>query len=70
MLTLCILMVHNIFTFGDTYWVQLSGTAMGSAASPAYATLYFAIHKQLFNYLELLYYVRYINNVLGIWTPS
>jgi hypothetical protein len=45
LLALRILMIHNVFTFGDTYWVQQTGTAMGTAAGPAYATLYFAVHE-------------------------
>jgi hypothetical protein len=34
-----IVMKNNIFNFSDTYWLQLSGTAMGTPAACAYATI-------------------------------
>ena len=36
------------FTFGNTYWLQKTGMAMGLPPAPAYATLYFGLHKQRF----------------------
>jgi hypothetical protein len=56
-----ILMRHNVFTFGDTKWLQLTGTAMGTAVGPAYATLYFAVHEATFDYREVVYYTRYLD---------
>jgi hypothetical protein len=35
-------MNNNIFQFGDTYWLQIDGTAMGVSPSCVYATIYFA----------------------------
>lgn len=69
-MALRIVMIHNVFTFGDTFWVQQQGTAMGVAPGPAYATLYFAIHEMTFNYAELRLYFRYIDDVIGIWVPD
>jgi hypothetical protein len=71
MTALDIIMKHNFFQFGDTSWLQLTGTAMGTPPAPIYATLYFGIHEQetiLRKYGRFfLFYKRYIKNVLGIW---
>lgn len=40
-----IIMNDNIFKFGDTYWKQESGTAMGTSPGCNYATIYFGIYK-------------------------
>lgn len=73
-----IVMNNNIFKFGDTFWWQKTGTAMGTPLAPSYATLYFAIHELTFvhKFPDLLYYRRYLDDTLCIWkntictTPS
>ena len=70
---LTILMKNTIFQFGDTWWVQKSGTAMGAPPAPPYATIYYGIHEQelLQTYRnELYFYKRFIDDVIGIWIPS
>eukprot|EP00956_Cyclotella_meneghiniana_P024221 scaffold48325_cov40-Cyclotella_meneghiniana.AAC.3 len=61
---------NNLFKFGDTYWRQKSGTAMGTPPAPPYATIFYAIHEN-----EMLkkwskrvpFYKRFIDDVFGIW---
>jgi hypothetical protein len=67
-----LIMKNNLVQFGDTYWLQLNGTAMGVSPSCVYATLYFASHEQriLLKYPELSFYKRYIDDIIGIWIPS
>ena len=35
---------NNFFKFGDTYWKQVSGTAMGTPPAPPWATIFFTLH--------------------------
>ena len=67
---LAIIMKNNVFKFGDTYWHQLTGTAMGTPPACQYANLFFAIHERRImpNFKEsLLIYKRYIDDIFGIW---
>jgi len=71
---LTIVMKHNIFSFADTFWLQLSGTAMGTPVACTYAMLSFGHYENTkllpeFN-SNLYYYRRYIDDVLGIWIPD
>ena len=65
-------MVHNIFRFGDTYWVQQSGTAMGAPPALMYATLYFGILEQrvIPKFSECFFYRRHIDDGFRIWVPT
>lgn len=69
-----IIMKNNIFQFDDTYWLQLDGTAMGTPSACLYATISYGIHernKLLPNHQAFLsLYLRYIDDVFGIWLPS
>jgi hypothetical protein len=55
---------NNIFSFQNTYWLQFSGTAMGTPVACAYATVTYGHYKNseilpTFS-SNLLYYRRYI----------
>jgi hypothetical protein len=68
-----IVMRNNIFSFGDMYWLQLTGTSMGTPAACAFATITYG-HEENVSILpkfqdNLLYYRCYIDDVLGIWLP-
>ena len=65
-----LIMTNNVFQFGDTYWLQKVGTAMGAPPAPPWATIFFGIHEetvlaQFGDKLQL--YSRFIDDVLGIW---
>ena len=66
-----IVMENNIFQFGDSNWLQIAGTAMGTPPAPRWATLYFAIWELevIPKYAEISFYNRYIDDGFGIWTP-
>ena len=67
-----LIMDNNIFQFGDTFWHQLSGTAMGAPPAPPYATVAFGIHEEtiLTEFAStLIFYRRYIDDVFAIWRP-
>ena len=65
-----LLMTNNMFQFGDRYWIQKVGTAVGAPPAPPWSTIFFCIHEetvltQFGDKLQL--YHRFINDVLGIW---
>jgi len=69
--TLDIIMNNNIFSFGDTFWCQLQGTAMGTPAAPSYSIITYGYHEntRIMNtyHSNLIYYKRYIDDIFGIW---
>ena len=66
-----IIMQNNLFEFGDMYFLQLLGTAMGTSSAVMWATLYYAYHE-VHTLIpthgdSLLYFQRFIDDILGIW---
>jgi hypothetical protein len=72
--TLEIVMNNNIFSFGDTFWLQLQGTVMGTPAAPLYSIITYGYHEntQVLNRFQsnLIYYKRYIDDIFGVWVDS
>jgi hypothetical protein len=72
--TLAIVMKNNLFSFGDTFWHQLQGTAMGTPAAPLYSIATCGYHEKtrILNtyHSNLIYYRRYIDDIFGIWVDS
>ncbi|KAL7522484.1 hypothetical protein ACHAWX_007171 [Stephanocyclus meneghinianus] len=69
-----IVMRYNIFMFGDTHFLQLIGTAMGTSVAVVYANLYFGWHE--INKILPRFQVelkrlnhphRFIDDFLGVW---
>jgi hypothetical protein len=69
-----IVMRYCYFSFGDTAWHQIQGTAMSALSVPAYATIYYGIHEvdtllpATFRN-QLVFYYQYIDDDIGAWTP-
>jgi hypothetical protein len=64
-------MTRLIFQFDDTFWLQISGTAMGTSVACAYATIYYSYHEETAllipnNKLGIIYYRRYIDDAFII----
>ena len=70
MSALKIIMKNNIFQFGDLFFLQRTGTAMGAPPAPPWANLFMAIAEDEFlpkHSENLLFYKRFIDDVVGIW---
>ena len=67
-----IVMDNNVFAFGDTYWLQIAGTAMGTPPAPTWATIYFCIWELIIipEFPELIFYKRYIDDGFAAWLPN
>ncbi len=71
---LSIVMRNNIFSFSNTYWLQLTGTAMGTPTACSYATVAYGQHENstilTTFHPYLLYYRWYINGISTIFLVS
>ena len=73
-----LVLTKNFFLFENSYYLQKSGTAMGSKMAPNYANLYVGLleEKSILNpeYNHFLEHIqlwkRYIDDVFVIWTGS
>ena len=64
-------MKNNIIKFGDTYWAQIKGTAMGVSFAPSYANIYYAQHEATHltrqHHPRLINAYRLIDDRLTLW---
>ncbi|CAJ0920678.1 unnamed protein product [Ranitomeya imitator] len=64
---------ENYFLFGDDFFVQTCGTAMGSNVAPAYANLYMDRFEKEYVYTDPIFqlhartWYRYIDDIFCIW---
>ena len=61
-------MKSNVFTFGNRYWLQSNGTAMGTSCACAYATIYYSFHEEtrLLPNPNVLFYGRLIDDAFVV----
>ena len=68
------IMRNNVFEWGDLFFLQLLGTAMGTSSAVMWATLYYAYHEVhclIPNHgHNLLYFKRFIDDIFGVWTGN
>ena len=68
------LVLHNMyFEFNGDYFLQIGGTAMGTALAPNYANIFIDKFetKSLDNYpLKPLIWKRFIDDIFMVWTHS
>ncbi|KAL7523138.1 hypothetical protein ACHAWF_000393, partial [Thalassiosira exigua] len=68
-----LIMKNNLFEFGDLYFLQLLGTAIGTSATCMVATIYFWVHERnlLPTYSNYILFLRcFIDDMFGIWVPT
>jgi hypothetical protein len=73
---LAIVMRNNVFAFGDTFWLQLCGTAMGTSVACMYATVYYSYHEETkinppsphFKHVRILLNKRFIDDAYFVVT--
>jgi hypothetical protein len=65
---LSLIMRRNVFSFGNRYFHQVNGTAMGTPCACAYATIYYSYHEETSLLVPgthgLLFYRRLIDDAL------
>ena len=68
------IMRNNVFEWGDLFFLQKLGTAMGTSAAVMWATLYYAYHEVHClipkHGRHLPYFKRFIDDIFGVWTGN
>ncbi|KAL7472102.1 hypothetical protein ACHAXS_012435 [Conticribra weissflogii] len=71
---LSLIMKNNVFEFGDLYFKQKQGTAMGTPVACIYATIYYGYYEK--NFLlpkygdDIMVMKRFIDDMFVIWTGT
>ena len=64
-------MKNNLFAFGDTYWKQIPGVAMGTPTACMLATIYYGIHENTYlipKYKRNIPFLkRFIDDMIGVF---
>lgn len=66
-------LTRNDFMFNGKYYLQVKGTAMGKKFAPAYANIFMANwEREVFLKCDKkpAYYLRYLDDIWGVWTGS
>lgn len=66
-------LTRNDFMFNDKFYLQIKGTAMGKKFAPAYANIFMANWEAevlLKCKKQPAYYLRYLDDIWGIWEGS
>ncbi|CAJ0952199.1 unnamed protein product [Ranitomeya imitator] len=73
---LSIVLRENYFLFGDQFYLQTRGTAMGANMSPAYANIYMDNFEQSYVYTNALFqqyskcWLRFIDDIFCLWVGT
>ncbi|CAJ0947769.1 unnamed protein product [Ranitomeya imitator] len=69
------LILHrNLFLFSDQFYIQKTGTAMGSNMAPPYANIFMSVFEEMYVYTNRLFqahsllWKRYIDDIFLIWS--
>ncbi|KAL7525875.1 hypothetical protein ACHAWF_001543, partial [Thalassiosira exigua] len=68
-----VFVMKNIFEWGDMYFWQLLGTAMGTSAACIWATICYTVHEMGLipkYWSNLLLFLRFIEDMFGIWLDN
>lgn len=68
---LYLVLTNNFTEFNNEYFLQISGTSMGSAAAVCYASLFLAaLEEDDIKNINLLCYRRFIDDIFAVWKGS
>ncbi|CAJ0966647.1 unnamed protein product [Ranitomeya imitator] len=70
-----LVLTRNYFLFGDSFYLQLRGTAMGANMAPTYANVVMSVLEEDFVYVShhfglVAAWWRYIDDIFLIWTGT